>query len=134
MKFRRAFVGYFPRLEDLEVAAIEWEWLYMCAVLNPAANLQRSKAKANIRKVANALRVLSTHDLHAPLILPSINPNDPDPVVQWENEAIRIISTLWEMEYQEVTLKVIDKLIADSDALVDAIPKQQMSTGRLLMR
>jgi hypothetical protein len=46
-----------------------------------------------------------------------------DPVVFWENEIIRTIHTFWEMEHQGLTLKVIDKLVADSDALVDATPE-----------
>ena len=123
VEFQRTFVGYFPHLGDPKLAAAEWHWLYESAVLNPAETIHRSKAKASIRKVANALRVLSTHDLQAPLILPDINPNDRDPVVRWENEVVRIILTLWEMEHQKLTLKVIDKLVADSDALVDETPE-----------
>ena len=122
-KFQRTFVGYFPNLGDIEVAAAEWDWLYTCAVLKPAETLQRSKAKGGMRRVANALRILSTHDLRHPLILPDLTWGTNDPVVLWENEIIRIISTLWQMEHQGLTLKVIDKLVADSDALVDATPE-----------
>jgi hypothetical protein len=122
-KFQKTFVGYFPRLGDTKMAAAEWDWLYRCAVLNPAETLQRSKSKASMRKVANALRVLSCHDLRAPLILPDILLNDPDPVVQWENEIVRIISRLCEMEHQGLTLNVIDKLVRDSDSLVDMTPE-----------
>ena len=123
VKFQHTFVSYFPDLADLKLAAAEWDWLFHCAILNFAETLQRSKAKASIRKLANALRVLSTHDLRAPLILPDINWNDPDPVVQWENEIVRTISTLIEMERQGLTLKVIDRLVADSDALIEATPE-----------
>ena len=64
-----------------------------------------------MRRVANALRILSTHDLRHPLILPDLTWGTNDPVVLWENEIIRIISTLWQMEHQGLTLKVIDKLL-----------------------
>jgi hypothetical protein len=123
VKFQHTFVSYFPHLADPKVAAAEWNWLFQCAVLNPAETLQRSKAKASIRKVANAVRVLSAHDLRAPLILPDINRNDPDPVGQWENKIVRIIITLWEMEHQGLTIKVIDRLVADSDALIEVTPE-----------
>jgi hypothetical protein len=122
-RFQQTFVGYFPNLGDIKVAAAEWDWLYTGAVLNPAETLQRSKAKAGMRRVANALRILSTHDLRHPLILPDLDLGTNDPVVLWENEIIHIISALWEMEHQGLTLKVIDKLVADSDALVDATPE-----------
>jgi len=75
-----------------------------------------------MRKVAQALRILSSHDLRHPLILPDLNYEDTR-VVFWENEIIRMILKLWDMEREGLTLKVVDKLAADSDALVDATPE-----------
>jgi hypothetical protein len=121
VKLQHTFVGYFPVLADIKVAAAEWNWLYT-GMLTRGETLQRNKAKASMRKVAQALRILSSHDLRHPLILPDLNYEDTR-VVFWENEIIRMILKLWDMEREELTLKVVDKLVADSDALVDATPE-----------
>jgi hypothetical protein len=73
--------------------------------------------------VANALRILSIRDEHVPLITPEVDRNDPDPVAQWEGKIIDIIDILWGMEHQGLTRKVIDKFVADADALIDETPE-----------
>jgi hypothetical protein len=64
-KFQQTFVGYFPKMVDIKVAAAEWDWLHMCAVLNPAVTLQRSKARAPYGKWPTRLgcSVPTTYDI-----------------------------------------------------------------------
>jgi hypothetical protein len=60
-KFQRTFATYFPHLHDIEEAASEWNWLHVKVKLNPMETVRRSKAKAEVKKVAKALRVLIQH-------------------------------------------------------------------------
>lgn len=121
-RFQRVFVSYFPNLRDIEVAATEWNWLQR-AVRDPPVSIQRGKAKAGVLKVAKSLRILSIRDEHVPLILPEVDRDDLDPVAQWEGKIIDIIDALWEMEHQGLTRKVIDKFVADANALIDETPE-----------
>jgi hypothetical protein len=86
--------------------------------------LRRNKAKANFRKVAEALRVVSGNRLsYDVLILPDERGGTVDPIERWENELIRIVESLMEMRRQGFADKAIQKLIAHSDALVDLTPE-----------
>jgi hypothetical protein len=124
VEFQRTFAKHLPDLEDFKLANDEYEWFYECAVRHPPETLRRKKAKANFRKVAEALRVLSGYGLNDDaLILPDERAGTFDPIERRENELIHIVDSLMEMRRQGFADKAIEKLIADSDALVDLTPE-----------
>ena len=114
-------MGYFPNLGDIEVAAAEWDWLYTCASLTRRNLQQQQRGYAESGQCAS---ILSTHDLRHPLILPDPNWGTNDPVVLWENEIIRIISTLGRWS-TKVNPQGNRQTSCGLDALVDATLKRE---------
>lgn len=61
-KFQRIFSSYFPQFSDFETAAFELEWIKCRVFGNPIETVRRRKARSELKKVINALRLFSTHD------------------------------------------------------------------------
>jgi hypothetical protein len=61
-KFQRMFVGYFPHLEEIQLAAIEWSWLHSRWTLNDITTVRRRQELENLERVIQALRVLAKSD------------------------------------------------------------------------
>jgi hypothetical protein len=122
-KFQRMFVVYFPHLHDIGCASFEWSWLYTSVVGNPIETVRRSKAKAELRKVADALRLLSKHERHYWRHLPILDRDVHDRVSEWERKIGDVIHTLQDMEDEGLTESVIAKYVADAEAGIDWLPE-----------
>jgi hypothetical protein len=61
--FQRTFVRYFPELDDIQVAASEWSWLYSRWTLNEIETVRRSQATAELAQVVRALRLIAKCDM-----------------------------------------------------------------------
>jgi hypothetical protein len=127
-KFQRMFLVYFPHLHDIGCASFEWSWLYTRVTGNPIETVRRSKAKAEVRKVANALRLLSKHEKvywrHLPIPDDAQSDSDVhDRISEWEKKIVDILMTLNSMEGRGLTETVIAKFVADAEAGIDWLPE-----------
>ena len=123
--FQRIFSAYFPSLADFHEACLEKEWLHSRVYMNKRETVRRTKAKAELKKVINALRTLSQHDLVYWGHMSYCTWKKEDRVSQFEREIFDfIMQTLGEMnEEPGLTEEVLNKYAADAEEGINRIPE-----------
>ena len=135
--FQRVFAAYFPHLaEDFHQSCLEMEWLRSRVVLNPLKTVRRSQAKAELRKVAKALRVLI--QLEMPYWLPlscllreaveqakKSDNKELQEIAEWEEEIFSFIMELSELRDDEKPhlATTPDKFVLDAETAIDCLPE-----------
>lgn len=120
------FKSYFPQFADFETAAIEYEWLQCRVIGNPAQTVRRAQARAELQRIAAALRTLIECDM------PYWEPLGFDlrfghvrtdvPILKWEREIFSFIMELSEIRDEGWTNAVIDGFVADAEAAMAILP------------